>query len=87
VFLWPFKKTGIVEEAGVGKSRLLLEFRHRLSQEEFGYLESRCLHFGGTMPYLPILDTLRSFFEVREGEPERVIRKQFKEGILRNKSL
>ena len=51
---------GIVGEAGVGKSRLLFEFRHRLPQDEFGYLEGRCIHFGGAMPYLPILDLLRS---------------------------
>jgi hypothetical protein len=42
---------GMVGEAGVGKSRLLLEFRQRLSRDEVGYLEGRCIHFGSTMPY------------------------------------
>jgi class 3 adenylate cyclase/tetratricopeptide (TPR) repeat protein len=74
---------GVVGEAGVGKSRLLFEFRHRLYQEEFGYLEGRCIHFGGAMPYLPILNILRSIFEIREGEREMVIRKRVKERILR----
>jgi class 3 adenylate cyclase/tetratricopeptide (TPR) repeat protein len=73
---------GVVGEAGVGKSRLLFEFRHRLLQEEFGYLEGRCIHFGGAMPYLPILDLLRSYFEIREGEREMVIRKRVRERIL-----
>jgi class 3 adenylate cyclase/tetratricopeptide (TPR) repeat protein len=73
---------GMVGEAGVGKSRLLFEFRHRLPQEEFGYLEGRCIHFGGAMPYLPILDLLRSFFEIREGEREMVLRKRVREKIL-----
>ncbi|MBA4395628.1 MAG: guanylate cyclase, partial [Desulfobacca sp.] len=73
---------GMVGEAGVGKSRLLFEFRNRLPQEEFGYLEGRCIHFGGAMPYLPILDILRSFFEIREDEREMVIRKRVKERIL-----
>jgi class 3 adenylate cyclase/tetratricopeptide (TPR) repeat protein len=73
---------GIVGEAGVGKSRLLFEFRHRLPQGEYGFLEGRCIHFGGSMPYLPILDILRSFFEIKEGERELVIRKRLKERIL-----
>jgi tetratricopeptide (TPR) repeat protein len=73
---------GVVGEAGVGKSRLLFEFRHRLPQDEFGYLEGRCIHFGGAMPYLPILDILRSYFEIVEGEREIVIRKRVKEKII-----
>ena len=73
---------GVVGEAGVGKSRLLLEFRSRLPQREFGYLEGRCIHFGGAMPYLPILDILRSYFEIEEGEREVVIRMRVKERIM-----
>ena len=73
---------GIVGEAGVGKSRLLLEFRHRLPQNAFSYLEGRCIHFGGAMPYLPILDLLRSYFEIGEGEREMILRKRVKERIL-----
>ena len=45
---------GIVGEAGVGKSRLLLEFRNLLPQAEFSFVEGRCLHYGGSMSYLPI---------------------------------
>jgi class 3 adenylate cyclase/tetratricopeptide (TPR) repeat protein len=74
---------GVVGEAGVGKSRLLLELRNRLPTDEFGYLEGHCLHYGGVMPYLPILDILRSFFEIKEGEQETIVRDQIKERILR----
>jgi tetratricopeptide (TPR) repeat protein len=72
---------GMVGEAGVGKSRLLYEFRHRLPQE-LGYLEGHCIHYGGAMPYLPILDLLRYYFEIREGEREMVIRKRVRERVL-----
>jgi class 3 adenylate cyclase/tetratricopeptide (TPR) repeat protein len=72
---------GVVGEAGVGKSRLLYEFRNRLPQEEFTFLEGRCIHFGGAMPYLPILEILRSYFEIREGERETVIRRRVREKI------
>jgi class 3 adenylate cyclase len=72
---------GVVGEAGVGKSRLLFEFRNHLPQGEYSYLEGRCLHFGSAMPYLPILDILRSFFEIKEGEREAVIRRRLQERI------
>jgi class 3 adenylate cyclase/tetratricopeptide (TPR) repeat protein len=70
---------GLVGEAGVGKSRLVLEFRGRIPQGEFTYLEGRCIHFGGAMAYLPILDILRSFFEIKEGEQEFLIKRKMKE--------
>jgi tetratricopeptide (TPR) repeat protein len=71
----------IVGEAGVGKSRLLLEFRRRIPQEEFAYLEGRCIHFWAAMAYLPFLDILRSYFEVKEGEQEFLIKRKMKERV------
>ena len=47
---------GISGEPGIGKSRLLYEFRRRLSVP---YFEGRCLSYGKTSPYLPLLDILR----------------------------
>ena len=73
---------GLVGEAGVGKSRLLLEFRRLLPQDGYTYLEGQCLHYGGSMPYLPVLDILRSFLGVKEGEPERGIKDKLKERVL-----
>jgi class 3 adenylate cyclase/tetratricopeptide (TPR) repeat protein len=73
---------GMVGEAGVGKSRLLLEFRNRLPQDEFTYLEGRCIHFGGSMPYLPVLDVLRSYFGIMEGDREFLTRKMVTEKVL-----
>jgi class 3 adenylate cyclase/tetratricopeptide (TPR) repeat protein len=73
---------GIVGEAGVGKSRLLLETRNRLPQDEFTYFEGRCIHFGGAMAHLPILDILRCYFGVAEGENEAVIRKRMSERVF-----
>ncbi|RJP35145.1 MAG: TIR domain-containing protein [Actinobacteria bacterium] len=61
---------GVVGEAGMGKSRLLLEFRKSLPKGEYTYLEGGCVHYGEAMPYLPILDMLRSYFDIAEGEDE-----------------
>ncbi|MDA8136924.1 MAG: AAA family ATPase [Desulfobacteraceae bacterium] len=73
---------GIVGEAGVGKSRLLLEFRRALPRGETIWLEGRCLHYGSAMPYLPVLDVIRSFIGVKEGDSERVIQDKLRQNIL-----
>jgi len=73
---------GIVGEAGIGKSRLLLEFRRALPRGESTCLEGRCLHYGGAMPYLPVLDVIRSFIGVKEGDSERVIQDKLRQRIL-----
>jgi class 3 adenylate cyclase/tetratricopeptide (TPR) repeat protein len=67
---------GIVGEAGVGKSRLLLEFIKLLAGEEFTYLEGRCLHYGGSMSYLPVLDILKSYFSIKDDDKESEIKKK-----------
>jgi len=72
---------GIVGEAGVGKSRIILELRGALRKKEYTYLEGRCLHYGGSMAYLPFLAILRSYFFIKEGEREFVIKKNMKENV------
>src|SRR5262249_15501037 len=60
-------------EAGIGKSRLLLEFRRRLGADEaVTWLEGRCISFGQSSPLLPVVDQLRENFGIEEfdGEPE-----------------
>src|SRR5215831_16781833 len=50
---------GVVGEPGIGKSRLVYEFRHSLEGKRLTYLTGRCLSYGSTTPYLPVLDLLR----------------------------
>ena len=73
---------GIVGEAGIGKSRLLLEFRNSLAIENHAYWEGQCLHYGVSMPYLPILDILRSFIGTKESEEESSIKHKMEASIL-----
>ena len=51
---------GIVGEPGIGKSRLLHEFRGRLSGQPVTYLEGLCQSHGTETPYLPVLGVLRT---------------------------
>lgn len=73
---------GLLGEAGVGKSRLLLEMRNMLPQGEYTYLEGRCLQYGGSMAYLPVLDILRSYFDIKEGDREFLIKKKMEDKII-----
>ena len=59
---------GVVGEPGVGKSRLLVEVRHEVDAE-MTWLEGRCLSYGATIPYLPVLDLLRGACGVAEIDP------------------
>jgi class 3 adenylate cyclase len=67
---------GLVGEAGVGKSRLLFEFRQRLRDRRVTYLEGRCLSYGSAIPYLPLMDILRNNAGITEADgPEAIVAK------------
>ena len=64
----------ITGEAGIGKSRLVLECRRALAAagEAVTWLEGCCISFGESIPFLPLIDQLRENFSIQEfdGEPE-----------------
>jgi class 3 adenylate cyclase/tetratricopeptide (TPR) repeat protein len=63
---------GLVGEAGVGKSRLLLEFRRLLQGEHVTYLEGRCLSYGQSILYLPLVDILKRYFAIENDSDQRI---------------
>ncbi len=73
---------GIVGEAGVGKSRLLRQMVELLPREEYLYLEGECLHYGEAVAYLPLLNILRMYFGIDDGEAEPVAKMEIRERIL-----
>ena len=60
-------------EPGVGKSRLLLEFRRSLEAGTFTWMTGRCISFGAQMAYLPIIDLLKGFLQVEEADDEAAV--------------
>ena len=64
----------VAGEAGIGKSRLVLELRRALAErgENVTWLEGQCVSFGHSIPFLPLVDQLRRNFGIEEfdGEPE-----------------
>ncbi len=74
---------GIMGDAGVGKSRLLQEFRNRLPQGEHLFLAGRCLHYGGSLVYLPVLDILRSYFDIQGIGRKQDVQKKVRDVLSR----
>ena len=58
----------VTGDPGVGKSRLVFEFRHGINREAVTVLQGRCQSSGMSTPYLPFIDTLRRGLQLREGE-------------------
>jgi len=71
----------IMGEAGVGKSRLLYELRKAITNEDVTFLEGKCLSYGRGTAYHPIIDILKSNFNVREGDGDSEIRGKVKKGL------
>src|ERR1700730_14180745 len=62
---------GIVGEPGVGKARLVLALRGAVGG--IMYLEGRCLSYGRSIPYLPVLDLVRAGCGILDADsPEAV---------------
>jgi len=71
----------IVSEAGCGKSRLLYEFRKAIANEDVNFLEGKCLSYSRGVAYHPVIDILKSNFNIREGEGDQEIREKVKKGL------
>jgi len=71
----------IMAEAGVGKSRLLYEFRKAVAHEDVTFIEGKCLSYSKGVPYHLHIDTLKANFDIREGDGDSVIREKVKRGL------
>jgi class 3 adenylate cyclase/tetratricopeptide (TPR) repeat protein len=62
----------VVGEPGIGKSRLLHEFRARLA-DAATWLEGAAISFGGAIAFHPVIDMLRRWFGIDEHDSESAI--------------
>jgi tetratricopeptide (TPR) repeat protein len=62
----------IVGEPGIGKSRLLHEFRRRLGRSAT-WVEGHALSFGRAMPFHPVIDMIRRVCRIEEADSEAAI--------------
>jgi len=68
----------IVADAGLGKSRLLYEFRKSIANEDVTFLEGRCLSYSKNVAYHPIIDVLKANFDIQENDDNEQIKTKIK---------
>ena len=68
----------IVAEAGVGKSRLLYEFRKAVANEDMTFLEGKCLSYSRGVAYHPVIDILKSNFDIKDTDGDTDIKEKVK---------
>ncbi|OGG50146.1 MAG: hypothetical protein A3F84_13670 [Candidatus Handelsmanbacteria bacterium RIFCSPLOWO2_12_FULL_64_10] len=66
----------LVGEPGVGKSRLVYEFMHSHRVHGWLILQSSSVSYGKATPYLPVIDLLKSYFQVEDRDDLRRIREK-----------
>ncbi|MGN6664296.1 MAG: adenylate/guanylate cyclase domain-containing protein [Solirubrobacterales bacterium] len=67
---------GVVAEAGTGKSRLYHEFVGRCRGEGVEVFEAQGQAHGKSIPFMPILQMLRAFFGIEDGDREQTAREK-----------
>jgi class 3 adenylate cyclase/tetratricopeptide (TPR) repeat protein len=72
----------LVGEPGVGKSRLFYEFTHSHRTPGWLVLESASVSYGKATPYFPIIDLLRRYGHVDDGDDLRTMRAKITGQVL-----
>ncbi|MCP4726356.1 MAG: AAA family ATPase, partial [bacterium] len=60
----------VIGEAGIGKSRLMLELRNRDAMKRVTLLEGRAISIGRNLSFHPIIDLIRHWAGIREDDGE-----------------
>jgi oligopeptide/dipeptide ABC transporter ATP-binding protein len=71
----------LVAEPGMGKSRLLHEFRQRIGKERAFVLSGSCSPDGQQTAFLPFIEVVRGSFRVDAGEAEKDVAQRLEAGL------
>ncbi|MBR0939470.1 AAA family ATPase [Bradyrhizobium jicamae] len=71
----------LVGEAGIGKSRLIYEFRNRIPDKGIFNLAGSCSENGQQTAFLPFIEVVRGSFRISAGEDEGQIASKLEKGL------
>jgi class 3 adenylate cyclase/tetratricopeptide (TPR) repeat protein len=71
----------VVGEPGIGKSRLLHEFRLQLG-DQATWLEGHCISFGRSFALHPVIDMMKRAFRIEEGDAETALATKVEQSVL-----
>jgi len=72
----------VVGEPGVGKSRLFWELTHSHRVHDWLIIQSASVSYGKASAYLPVIELLRSYFEIESRDDPRKIREKVTGKVL-----
>jgi predicted ATPase len=72
----------LVGEAGVGKSRVVYEVIHSHRTQGWRVLESASVSYGKATPYFPVIDLLKRYCSIDDGDAARTMRAKVTGQIL-----
>lgn len=72
----------LVGDPGIGKSRLLLEFRQRIAATDATWLEGRALSFGSSSVFHPLIDMLKRSAGIEEAEADATVVTKIEQTLL-----
>ncbi len=72
----------VVGEAGLGKSRLIHEFRQELETGRFNLVIGRCTAIGENLSYFPFQDLFKRWFDISEQDTPEDILEKVEQGLL-----
>ncbi len=67
---------GVVAEPGAGKSRLCYEFVEKAQRAGVTVLTGHCLPHGAMIPFHPVLELLRGYFGIEDGDSPKAAREK-----------
>ena len=71
----------LVAEPGMGKSRLLHEFRRRIGKDRAFFLAGNCAPDGQQTSFLPLIEVVRGSFRIVAGDSEKEVAQKLEMGL------
>jgi len=71
----------ICGETGIGKTRLVEEFKEALDLNEIQWLDGQAYAYSQNIPYFPLIDLFNRGFQVKEGDAPEKVREKIESGI------
>ncbi len=71
----------LVGDAGIGKSRLLYEFRSRLADRPHTWFEGRCAAYARASAFQPVVDGLKRLFGIEDRDDDASMLAKIDDGI------
>jgi class 3 adenylate cyclase/tetratricopeptide (TPR) repeat protein len=72
----------LVGEAGVGKSRIFLEFARSIAAQGWLILDGESASYNKATSYLPLIDLLRRYFQIQDRDTEQQVRERVGRKLL-----